>query len=226
MDPKQLNPGPKYLATQLELINLSDVETSQEDKFISPDEARLRSEAARQALEVLSAKRPENIDVWPPEWLETYHQLMAAKWPWRIAAYIAWASSPKKKRWPKTQAELSTHVLGLNSPRQITTWREKNPAIDETIATLQVAPMMEHRADVFEALVASASDTDHRSNPDRKLYFEMIGEYTPRIKVDTRKSIDPSDLSTVPYEDLVEMEQQLKRKLGLGEDSGDETPDA
>jgi hypothetical protein len=61
----------------------------EEDKpgALSAEEVRLRSEAARQVLE---QKRPG--------WYEDYEKLRTGGWPWRVAAYIAWASSPKASR--------------------------------------------------------------------------------------------------------------------------------
>ncbi len=103
---------------------------------------------------------------------------------------MAWAASPKNSRWPRTQNELARDVLGLTSDRVIATWRKKYSDIDGAISLLQAAPMLAHRADVIAALVESASQADHRSNPDRKLFFEMTGDYVPHSKVDVRDTTD------------------------------------
>ena len=147
-------------------------------------------------------------------WFETYQQLSGLQWPWRVACYVAWASSPKIKRWPKTQDELAIEVLGLTSDRVIAEWRKKNPEIDSTIALLQAAPMLAHRADVIEALVKSASDPDHRSHQDRKLFFEMTGDYTPRSRVDVRQSTDEDGLAGVSEDELIAAVKRAKERRG------------
>lgn len=113
-------------------------------------------------------------------WWKDYEEICAL-WPdWRKAAYIAWASSPVKGRKPETQQELAVAVLGLESDRMIRTWRKRSKAIDDMIAALQAGPLMRHRRDVFDALVASASDPDAKSHQDRKLFLEMTGDYRPK----------------------------------------------
>ncbi len=182
---------------------------------ISPEEARRRSEVARAALEggphpTLSQSELGDGKKASPEWLERYFDLRDAGWPWRVACYIAWCASPRNNRWPKTQEELATQVLGLTSDRQIGTWRRKNPSIDEMIALLQAAPLFDHRADIYRALIRSASDPDHRSNPDRKLALELMGDYVPRVQVDNRDVTDVEDLSQLSDEEL----DKLSRKAG------------
>lgn len=141
---------------------------------VSPEEARVRSEAARKALGSL-----EHL----PDWYEEYLNLLDGAWPWRVAAYIAWAASPRLGRWPETQDRLATEILGLTSDRQITKWRAKNPAIMDMISALQVAPMLKHRADVVKALIKSATDPDYKSHQDRKLFLEITGDYVPTSKL-------------------------------------------
>jgi len=180
--------------------------------------ARLRSEAARQALE----KRRSGAQA--PAWLAEYDRLRGLGWPWRVAAYIAWASSPRRERWPETLEALATEVLGLTSARQIYAWRRKNPAIDEMVAMLQVAPLWEHRRDVFDALVQVASEPDYKGHADRKLFFEMIGDYIPRARLDTRRGeLDEDDLAAMSDEELRTLAMAAKRLLeddgdGVGED--------
>lgn len=173
------------------------------DGYVSPDEARRRSVTARQALNLAGMGEP-------PQWFEQYQALLTAGWPWRVACYIAWASSPKGNRWPKTQEELAREILGLTSDRQIGTWRKRNPSIDEVISIMQAAPLMEKRADVFQALATSASDPDHRSNPDRKLYLELIGDYVPRTRVDVKRPGDLDDLSQMPEDELRKLAGSIK----------------
>lgn len=148
------------------------------DGAVSPEEARLRSETARRILADKGGD-PEHL----PGWYEEYLNLLDGGWPWRVAAYIAWAASPRQGRWPETQDKLATEVLGLTSDRQITKWRNQNAAIADMISALQVAPMLKHRADVVNALIRSATDPDYKNHQDRKLYLEMTGDYVPTSKL-------------------------------------------
>ncbi len=96
---------------------------------ISPEQARERAEAARHVVEGLLGQDGA------PAWLHDYFMLKDKGWPFRQAAYIAWASTPSDARNPKTQQELAA-MLGLRSDRAISTWRKNNPAILETIALM------------------------------------------------------------------------------------------
>lgn len=142
-------------------------------ELISVDEARLRNETARKALGARDTL---------PGWYEEYLNLVNGGWPWRVAAYIAWAAAPRAGRWPETQERLALDVLGLSSDRQIIKWRKNNPAITSLISTLQAAPMLKHRADVIDALIQAAKDPDYKSHQDRKLFLEITGDYIPASK--------------------------------------------
>ena len=157
---------------------------------ISPEEARRISENALvsfrervREIVLMSDEARASQGVAIPSYYEQFLELFDAGWPWRVAAYIAWAASPKQARWPKTQEELAQTVLGLTSDRQIAKWRKNNPQIVDLIARLQVAPMLEHRADVIQALIASASDPDYKGHGDRKLFLEITGDYVPTSKL-------------------------------------------
>jgi hypothetical protein len=215
MDPKQLKPQPGYfeqLALDLVVEDdptpspspFSSAENGERRVAPSPEEARLRSEVARQQLEG-EAKQA---------WMEEYLQLRTAGWPWRVAAYIAWAASPRIGRRPGSIDELAKNVLGLTGPRQIHHWRETNPAIDEVVGVLQAAPLMQHRRDVMDALSAAASDKDHRNNPDRKLYLEIIGDYVPKAKVDISR--DAEDLSQYSDAELDLLARKAMKKINHG----------
>lgn len=160
---------------------------------LSPEQAQLISNAARQALADGSAEDPER----PAQpWLDDYRQLLEDGWPWRVACYIAWRSAPKRnsdgtERWPKTQGELAREVLGLESDRVIRTWRERNPGIEAAIAMMKAKALFEHRRDVFNALVTSASNPSHKNHTDRKLFLEMTGDYTPRQETITKNQAVP-----------------------------------
>lgn len=210
MKEKQINPPPGYYGQMaLDLIIDEEPLTLSGNVPPTPEEARLRSETARQLVEGSS-----------PKWVEDYQELRDAGWPWRVAAYIAWASSPKIGREPKTLAELAS-TLGLTSTRTIHKWRENNPAINEVIATLQAGPLMEHFRDVIDALAESARNPDHRNNPDRKLYLEVTGHYVPHAKVDVSRG-DAEDLSTLSDDELDVLARKALKKANHGDSEGEE----
>jgi hypothetical protein len=157
-------------------LELPEVETD----GISPEQARERLEAARHALEALRNEKGS------PAWLEDVFALMDSGWPFRQATYMAWASSPKLNREPKTQDELARKYLGLNSDRAISTWRKKNPNIDTVIGILQSAPLWESRADDFKALAdgAAKAGEDYKFFNHLKLAMEMRGDYIPKSELE------------------------------------------
>lgn len=185
-----------HVAAQLRLdLVLDDVADDAAAKNISPEEAMLISRSAQAALEDGSAS--EN----GAHWMRDYQDLRDGGWPWRVACFIAWSASPADERWPKTQQLLATEVLGLKSDRVIRKWREKNPAIDAAVAMCQSRTLFEHRAKVLQALIDSASNASHKNHPDRKLFLEMIGDYTPRV--DTSVTLaKPQELSKLSDAEL------------------------
>ena len=173
-----------------------------EETALSADEVRLRSETARAAFD-------DKADL---KWFAEYAKLREGGWHWRLAAYIAWAASPRVSRMPKTQDELAIQYLGLTSDRAIATWRKKNPAIDEMVATLQAAPLWDHRADVFAALVDNAKEADYKTHNDRKLFLELTGDYVPTAKLAAmlaKGNIAKEDLNQYSDEELAAMYRQL-----------------
>lgn len=136
---------------------------------ISPGEARRISLEAQVVVEALSVEEAG--------WLVDYDLLRGEGWSWRVAAYIAWASTPRGMRWPGTLQELAGQ-LGLRSARTIHTWRKKNLAIDERVAILLVESLMDARADVLKALKEVASKSEASAHRDRKMYLEMAGLHT------------------------------------------------
>lgn len=179
-------------------LDLDEVQDDASERAISPDEARLISETARQQMQ----DRLKGGEL--PAWAEDYVRLLEQKWPWRVAAYIAWASAPKDGRKPRTLEELATEVLGLTSPRVIYTWRRKYPSIDAVIGMMQSSVLFEHRRDVLEALAEMAGRPDYKSHNDRKLFLEMIGDYTPKSKVEvSRTAKDLSELSDAELDRLI-----------------------
>jgi hypothetical protein len=148
---------------------------------------------------------------------------------WRVAAYIAWASSPVIGRWPETEQELAPEVLGLKSARTIRKWKAQFPWIDEEIAYWQAAPLMRHRRDAFEALVEGATTKyDPRYFQYTRLYLEMTGDYSPKGSLDVRANAALMDL---PVGDLSDEELDAilenfliaeKHERGSGRETGDD----
>jgi hypothetical protein len=135
------------------------------------EDAKAKSEIARKAMDLLFGKAGA------PRWMDDYLELAKGGWPWRVAAYIAWASTPKGSREPKTQDELARHHLGLSSDRAIVTWRRKNPLIDQMVHKLQGSPLWKHRAEIITAMVAVAVKPDSKGYQDRKMALELMGDF-------------------------------------------------
>ena len=171
--------------TQLELENfaqgLQNAEEVESKALLSVADVR-----AREVMFIRTLKDSGKItdDEQIPSWADVYQQLLNAGVRGRIAAYIAWATMPKKYRFPETQEKLAIEFLGLTSDRAIATWRRKYPEIDMMISTLQAEAMLEFRPGAFHALGTVASDPSYRANADRRLFFEMTRDYTPRQKIE------------------------------------------
>jgi hypothetical protein len=181
------------------------------DEAVQQDE-RLSSEAALAVLSALRMKAKDDngkdIEV-SPRWMDLYKRLIEGGWKWRVAVYIAWASQPKKYRWPETQEELATKCLGLTSDRAIATWRKKNDTIDETISMLQGSIIFDALPDALNAMVEVATESDYKGHADRKLMFEMGGIYTPSSKITaeiakklSKGNMDETDLSDEELRDI------------------------
>lgn len=216
IDLKKLHP--EYFE-QLSLgLEIDELEDGDAQVVFTTEEKARRSMGAKVALEKTYAELAKDAKGAKAEeqfpWWDTYQQLLNSKWPWRIACFVAWASSPKLNRWPKTQDEFAQKVLGLTSDRVIATWRKKSPDIDGAISLLQSATMLEHRADVIKALVESASNSDHRSNPDRKLFFEMTGDYVPRSRVDVNAPVGDDEMAGLSEAELMEIARRAKKEAG------------
>ena len=220
-----------------ELIQLAlrlDLPDPEEHQGMTPEEVQRVSMAAMGALDALVETRKDGVappgpgspDPWhfagasgdaPARhdatlWLDDYVRLREMGYDWRVAAYIAWEASPKGSRWPGSVTDLATEVLGLKSPRVIYTWRKKNPDIDNVVSMMQSAPLYAHRRDVIEALVAVAMDPDYKAHKDRRLFFEMIGDYTPRkdVSLNDKRALKDDDLSALSDEELARRAAALK----------------
>ena len=177
-------------------------EAIQDDLRLSVDEVRMRSEAALSALAALRVRDDDGREK-SPRWMELYRRLHEGGWPWRVAVYIAWAAQPRKYRWPETQELLATQCLGLTSDRAISTWRKRNPAVDNTVGMLQGALIYDALPDAYDAMIEVATEADYKGHSDRKLMFEMAGVYTPRISAELRRrGLTVDDLAEMSDDEL------------------------
>ncbi len=191
------------LQLRFELPEFDEAAEDAVERAISPEEARLISETARERfVETLESWDVGTLNEEKHGWFGDYLLLIGQGWPWRVATYIAWASSPKVGREPGTLEELATMILGLKSPRVIYKWRSKYASIDTVVAMMQAKPLWEHRADVFEALWKMATDENYKAHNDRKLFLEMLGDYVPRSVVGVGKLDKGGSLSEKSEEEL------------------------
>ena len=203
-------------------LDLDEVAEDAIERSISPEEARLISEAARQVFE----NRQSSILSLAPDveleetegWYRDYVRLREQGWPWRIAAYIAWAASPTLSRWPSTLSKLATEVLGLRGPRTIHNWRKKHPSLDSVVGMLQTAPLFEHRRDVINALIEMARTPDYKAFNDRKLFLELMGDYVPKSQLSLKNSGKANDLSELSDAELDLLAGEIAERKVLLED--------
>ena len=120
-------------------------------------------------------------------WWREYEEIYEVVKGWKmrapahkIAAYIAWASAPLTGRWPERAEDLAVE-LGLKSARSFRQWKDEahdpKGLIVAEIAARQAGPLMRHRRDLYEAMIASATQPNEKGHNDRKLAFEMLGDY-------------------------------------------------
>jgi hypothetical protein len=163
-------------------------------------EDKLRADQARKIFEASEGSL---------DWMDDYWALRAEGWDWRHAVYIVWASLPTHQRQPPTQQELATQILGLSSDRQIRKWKDKNPAIEVRVRKLQRSALMKARADVMDALVQAASNPSPRASTDRKLYFEMTGDYEETLRIGPTQ---PDDLQKMTEKEKRDRLRELRQK--------------
>jgi hypothetical protein len=150
-------------------------------------------------------------------WWDDYQALKAQGHGWKIAAYIAWASSPYVDRDPPTIKALCEQCLGVTA-RTLRKWREQDETIDETVSLLQAAPLLAHRRDIYDALIKVATDPDPKAHADRKLALEMLDDYKPRAGIDHGGSIRTGTLTADQYAQAeFELEEFLEEQ-GVGDD--------
>lgn len=141
------------------------------------EESQLRSAEARRLFESLGEAEP---------WMEEYFTLIGEGWTWRQAVWMLWSAQPASTRWPRTQQELATQVLGLTTDRVIWDWKERNPALETRVRRLMLRALFHARAEVLATLVRAATNDSYRYHPDRRLFLEIIGDYQPHQAVEVR----------------------------------------
>ncbi len=207
----------KYNDLQLrfDLADFDELEGQEGEGWVTPEEARKISEAARLTMEAKAGTTGGFAvgEQRTPNWWQDYLTLRGQGWPWRVATYIAWASAPKTDRNPRTMEDLAKQALGLSSPRAIYTWRRKYPTIDTVVAMMQTQPLWEHRRDVLEALAEMAKQKDYKAFNDRKLYLEMTGLYTPKSEIEWKdqRTRDLSELTEEELDQLIGEADTAKR---------------
>lgn len=148
--------------------------------------------AARAAFELMLADVPFG---------DSYSAIIAEGWPWRDAAYIAWKSMPKAIRQPATE-EAFCELIGINRST-MQKRRRKNPMIDVRAAKgVVTAVLNESIDDVVGALVDSATDPSYKHHPDRKMFLEMTGAYTPKQDVTLTPGKQEKEADTMSDDEL------------------------
>jgi len=160
------------LVTQMQLDGFADLVKDAEEAGqinLTPAEIGERKLAAYMALE----KVIKSDDA--PDWTEKFNELMISNIPWRIGDFIAWSCVPKHNRYPKTQHDFAVEVLGLTSSRRIIEWRRKYPYIDQMIASMQTAVLLDYIPGSMEASGLVASMPDYKATAERRLLWEAVG---------------------------------------------------
>lgn len=191
-------------------LHIDDAQTAFPASEATPGQAR-----SRQAREAFLEKREECV------WWREYLELRLEGWDWRKAAYIAWASSPARDRWPDNMDLLATDVLGLKGARVIRHWREKDPTIDDRVADLQVAPLMQHRRDIFDNLIGRATGDDKYAFQ----YIKIALTITRDLEKKDAKGHAPAEAAGSSLTDA-ELEQQIRNlqaayKVAYADDESD-----
>lgn len=204
-------------------------DNSENSGFTTPPQVpgQRQSRASKARLDALLAARlakpaPEFTEATPEPvaWEVFYRELLQergpdgrARWDWRKALYIAWSCVPTGQRWPKYEYELASDFLGLTNTRTIRQWKQRDPEIEERIASGPKRLLLQHVADVLEALVAVATQWDAKAHPDRKLFLELTGQYKPAGKL----ALTGEDGGPVDYREVSELtDDELVRIAGSG----------
>jgi hypothetical protein len=171
----------------------------------SPEDVRIRAEAARRALEggVMWPKNPLGESE-IPGWYEHYLKLVYGGWPWRVAVMIAWLATPKP-RWPSSQDELAKQVLGLTSDRQFSVWMAKNPAIAAQVQDVQFALVWDSLGEVLAAGIEVAKTRDYKGRGDREMIYKMAGILSDKVEAEIFDKSGMADLSKLTFEEKLRL---------------------
>lgn len=112
------------------------------------------------------------------EWAEDFARLMYDGWKWRKAAFIAWVSQPKEMREPRFKGAFA-ELIGCS--RSKIAEMERDPLISTAILKFRRRALADNIPDVMNALTESATNANYKHHADRKIFLEMVGEYTPRM---------------------------------------------
>ncbi len=133
-------------------------------------------------------------------WSRDYLDLVEAGWKWEKAAYIAWASAPKKLRKPEFLYQFA-ELIGANR-KTIYRWKE-DFAMNMIIRERILSPLLDHRRDVIDALVESATNPDARNYSDRKMFLEITEIYVPgKVLLDQVRGEGPGFIENKSDEEL------------------------
>jgi hypothetical protein len=177
-------------------------EAVQDDLHLTMEEVQARSETAFSEMKSLRIQDIETGQEIMPRWWGLFERLHQEGWPWRVATYIAWAAQPKKYRWPETQELLARMCLGLTSDRAISTWRKRNPRIDDVIAMVQTAVVFDGLPDSFQAMLTVASTEDYKGRGDRELHYKLAGILSDKLEV---SKPDGGELSQLEFNELLRL---------------------
>jgi len=143
-----------------------------------------------------------------------YLAIMEEGWYWRDAAYIAWKAMPRELRQPKTEEEFC-QAVGI-SRRAMADRRNRNAAIDIRAAKSSVRRVVENVDEIVGALIESATNSNYKHHPDRKLALEMAGVYQPKQGLVLERGGTDGDMS-----DLDEDELRRRASLKAGQPDGE-----
>jgi hypothetical protein len=198
----------KTPVTQLELEGLAQKVSEAEEagQGLEPLSAQNVRERMMKAKEMFKLKLEAGE---LPDYMRSYNRLLNAGVPFRIALYITWMTIPRPYRWPETQEELATQLMGLTSDRAISTWRRTYPYIDHMIADLQSEEFLEMRPGSIAAMAEVVSNPSYRSTGERRLYHELMGDLEKKVSLTMPGAGVGKDvlaaLDKVPTEKLIEM---------------------
>jgi len=113
-------------------------------------------------------------------WGEYMAELMAAGWSWRKAAFVAWSICPPNLRAPDTKNGFAL-LVGVNRAT-VSKWAS-DPNLQAEIFKIRGEALANHDQAVLDALASSASNDSYKHAPDRRVFLEIRGYYTPRQNV-------------------------------------------